>query len=107
MALRPFLLSCLAFAGALACSGNTVGQSCANAADCQSGQTCLLSDPGGYCTKGCSIAGDVQACPVGSICAAQDAGMYCSATCGGAGDCRAAYTCASVTPSTTTKACVN
>ena len=88
-----------------ACGGTTVGHACSGVADCQAGQVCLSADTGGYCTKGCTIEGDVHACPIGSVCATQDAGLYCSVTCGGTSDCRASYTCNPVA-SSTSKACV-
>lgn len=91
----------------MSCQTNTVGLGCTVDADCDSGQTCFMTNGfvGGFCTKGCVQPGETNDCPGGSICTESSDGLsrFCSVECDN-GNCRDGYTCAMV-PQSTHSAC--
>lgn len=101
---KRVLFSALALCALWACGGSSIGQPCTVNDDCDNGQTCFTSAPGGYCSKGCSIEGSNADCPGGSVCAQNAELLLCSNTCQSQGDCRADYECNGVTGSDA-KAC--
>ncbi|KFE71386.1 S8 family peptidase [Hyalangium minutum] len=73
-----------------------VGSPCTSNADCPDGGRCVLSYPGGYCTRDCNT----QSCPAGSKCyvvdQASDARVCiqsCSGPSLGQSNCRTSYVC--------------
>lgn len=101
-ALLPlFAVACLAGS---ACGKSSVGNPCTVSTDCDPGQTCLTSAPGGYCSKGCSAEGTSVDCPGGTVCASFAGALMCSAVCQQQSDCRAEYECNGLTGSSV-KAC--
>lgn len=73
-----------------------VGSACTSNADCPDGGRCVLSYPGGYCTRDCNA----QACPSGSKCYVVDSAsgaQACIASCTGPNTgqstCRTNYVC--------------
>lgn len=82
-----------------ACGGTSVGTACTVNDDCDDGQTCYTTTPGGYCSKGCSQEGESKECPGGTVCAAHSGTLLCSTTCQDKSDCRPEYECNGVTGS--------
>jgi serine protease len=73
-----------------------VGSACTSNTDCPDGGRCVLSYPGGYCTRDC----DTQACPAGSKCYVVDSAsgskaciQSCSGPNQGQSTCRSSYVC--------------
>lgn len=68
-----------------------VGDSCSTSGDCDTGQICDKTLPGGYCTKvDCHFYG----CPSESSCIAfNDFDNYCMLSCTDDSDCRSEYVC--------------
>jgi hypothetical protein len=68
-----------------------VGDDCSSALDCDPGQVCDRSLPGGYCTiTPCEADG----CPSEAACVDYPPfASYCMLRCGGDGDCRDDYVC--------------
>lgn len=88
---------------AVACGPTSrVGQPCTVKADCEGGQSCYTSLPGGFCSKGCTFQGaTVSECPNGTVCTQLGTGnqQICAPVCDDAADCRAEYDCKAVTGS--------
>ena len=102
---RP--LVALAFLFVVACNNPSgVGSPCTVNTDCDLGQYCDTTAPGGFCTHGCSFGGaKLNECPSGSVCTSIRVGtQVCAATCSEAATCRAQYECAAV-DGAVTKAC--
>ncbi|MFL5318519.1 MAG: hypothetical protein ACJ790_02610 [Myxococcaceae bacterium] len=99
--MRKALLSVMFGFGLLAagCGGTDVGHSCTTNSDCSNGLSCNTNQPGGYCTKGCSVEGSGTECPGGSVCSSQGGGLLCALVCQGQNDCRAEYECNGVSGS--------
>ena len=91
----------LALAG---CGGSTIGHACTLTSDCEFGQTCYTTPPGGYCTKGCASEGTSKDCPGGTVCAKSGSVLLCSVVCQNPEDCRTNYQCDAV-PGSDQKAC--
>lgn len=83
-----FFLLCFSFLGGC---GRMLGDACSTSADCEVGQICDKTLPGGYCTKAdCHYFG----CPSEATCVAfNDFDNYCMLQCQEEGDCREGYTC--------------
>ena len=65
-----------------------IGDACAATADCQMGDDCATTDPGGQCVKACAAQAD---CPTGSTCTDE---KKCYKACAVAADCpRMGYAC--------------
>lgn len=75
-------------------AGGSIGWSCTSAGDCDHGQVCDLTQPGGFCTRGCGTA--VASCPSGSVCGSLGTSLACVPTCTAPSDCRAGYACTTV-----------
>jgi len=87
------------------CNQVTVGLSCTTKDNCVPGQICYQA-PGGFCTRGCTEAGNSIDCPSGTICIAFDAdNQVCSPTCSSNGDCRDGYQCVEAGGTTAIKGC--
>lgn len=102
--MKPLLLALFCALPLLACGNTTAGQACASDADCDPGQSCNLTLPGGFCQKTCAIAGSVRDCPSGTVCASHGDALVCSAICKAQTDCRTDYECNGVSGSAD-KAC--
>jgi hypothetical protein len=90
-------------AGLAACgAASRVGQPCTVQTDCEPGQSCFTSGPGGFCSKGCSFQGATTAeCPGGTVCTHVDANtLVCAPICQSSADCREQYGCGQVIGST-------
>ena len=97
---RP--LVAIAFLFLVACGkGVGVGSPCTVNGDCNSGQYCNTSVPGGYCTRGCSFEGNqLQECPAGSVCTGFGSNtLVCAVICTGANECRENFECNGVSGS--------
>jgi hypothetical protein len=83
-----FFLFCVTIFGN--CS-RLLGDPCSTSSDCETGQICDKTLPGGYCTKSdCHFFG----CPSESTCVAfNDFDNYCMLSCSDEKDCREEYTC--------------
>lgn len=80
-----------------ACGPSTsAGRACTVNTDCDVGQQCATSMPGGYCTKGCDAEGVSRGCPAGSVCTAIGTQLVCAPTCEDSSWCREQYTCGAV-----------
>jgi hypothetical protein len=88
----------------IACGQTSVGDTCTQDSDCDRGQTCYTTAPGGYCSKGCNVSGATTECPANTVCAQHNTQLLCSRTCQVQGDCREGYECNGVTNSSL-KAC--
>lgn len=95
-------LACVAFG----CGTHTsAGGPCTVNSECQIGQVCNNSLPGGFCVKGCVQEGSSDECPQGTICTQVGAALRaCAPTCTDQAQCREFYSCKGVTASNT-KAC--
>lgn len=97
------LLGCLASLSG--CNAVTVGLACASQDECSPGQRCHPA-PGGFCTRGCTQAGEEQDCPGGTICTFFGGSeQVCSPLCQTDADCRVNYVCQEVGGTTAKKAC--
>lgn len=97
----------LFISGLSACPGCTVliGDACSASAPCGVGTVntsyiCDTTQPGGYCTRPCSVVGDTRECrfsgdQLDGICARPGDGgdPQCALRCIGDGECRAGYRC--------------
>lgn len=92
--------------GTLGCGVTTsAGAACQLDSECQIGQTCNNTFPGGFCSKGCLQEGSTDECPQGTICAQVTPGTrYCAVICTEQSHCRDFYSCNGITASST-KAC--
>ena len=99
-------LVAFAFLLSAACnSGTGVGSPCTVTTDCESAHYCDTSQPGGFCTRGCTFVGRTTECPGGAICTYTGGTvMVCAPICTGDSQCRDLYACNAVT-STDSKAC--
>lgn len=87
--LKPcFFLSILFLFGGC---GRMVGDGCTTSTNCDTGQICDRTLPGGYCTKtDCHFFG----CPSEAVCVPFNAfDNYCMLSCTENGDCRQDYEC--------------
>lgn len=82
-----------------ACGGTAVGRACTADADCDAGQICYTSLPGGFCSKGCSESGSTTECPGGTVCSTHSTQLLCAPTCQVKTDCRTDYECNGVSGS--------
>lgn len=79
-----------------------IGDACAATADCEMGDNCATTDPGGQCVKACAAQAD---CPMGSTCTDE---KKCYKACAAATDCpRMGYACVDAMTATAmaTKVC--
>ena len=70
-------------------TGNSlgVGNACADAEDCATGE-CYLGPAGGYCTSPCSEEGDQSECPLDTVCKPiQGGARRCLLVCGSESAC--------------------
>lgn len=104
MLIRSLLCLVASIALMAGCGASSVGRSCTATADCDNGQTCFTSAPGGYCSRGCSAEGTAVDCPGGTVCANHGGTLLCSSTCQTQAECRAEYECNGLTGSSV-KAC--
>lgn len=87
------------------CNAVTVGLSCETKDECVPGQVCYAA-PGGFCTRGCTEAGEDQDCPSGTICTYfGGSNQVCSPLCTQDSDCRVNYVCVEAGGTTAKKAC--
>jgi hypothetical protein len=103
---KTLLVLVLALVGG--CQSSSLGLPCTVDADCEYGQSCFLDGfPGGFCTRGCTRAGDTTECPSRSLCSPtskNDGTLFCTLACNSDSDCRGgSYACAAV--GTSLKAC--
>ncbi len=65
-----------------------IGDACTATADCEMGDNCATTDPGGQCVRACAVQAD---CPAGSTCTDE---KKCYKACTVAADCpRKGYAC--------------
>jgi hypothetical protein len=78
--------------------GEDIGDACTTSSQCESGQLCDTTLPGGYCTvKQCLFTG----CPESSLCVSfTDFDSYCMLLCSDDSDCRDGYSCIQETEET-------
>ncbi len=85
--------------------GSSAGHPCTVKSDCDPGEVCFASAPGGFCSKGCAQEGATTDCPSGTLCThVGGTDLICSPRCTSDGDCRTQYVCGAVV-GTDTKAC--
>jgi len=78
--------------GTTGAGNGMIGDACVATADCQMGDSCATTDPGGQCVKACAAPAD---CPAGSTCTDE---KKCYKTCAAAADCpRSGYACVDAT----------
>lgn len=81
---------CLALLPLTAC-GQAVGDACDSTADCDTGQICDITSPGGYCTRNDCV---IQGCPEEAVCVSFSAfDHYCMLRCDKDSECRSEYQC--------------
>jgi hypothetical protein len=99
MKTRTFLMAGLLLALAAANGGcaKRIGDGCGSALDCNTGQVCDLSLPGGYCTvTPCELDPDTKddTCPNEAVCIDYPPfSSYCMERCESDDDCREYYAC--------------
>lgn len=82
-----------------------VGLECTSRDQCEAGQDCFPT-PDGFCSKGCSEAGQTRECPAGTVCTTfYGTTQVCSPTCEGSGDCREGFSCTQAGPGAELSAC--
>lgn len=83
----------LALVALSGCFYTTLGAPCGTTDQCQAGQECLTA-PEGFCSRGCTEAGQTRDCPNDSICTNFGGDqLVCSDRCNVDGDCRDGYVC--------------
>ncbi|MFZ5443446.1 MAG: hypothetical protein ACOZQL_25790 [Myxococcota bacterium] len=88
-----------------ACGITSVGVPCVDRSDCEPAQECVKA-PGGFCTRGCTEAGQARDCPSGTVCTffGRDQ-LVCSTPCQVDADCRVNFECVLTAPGSTISAC--
>lgn len=90
---RFLITTALALATLTGCFSTTVGLPCETAMECQAGQACITA-PGGFCSRGCTEAGQTRDCPNDTICTNfGDGQLVCSTPCERDADCRPNFEC--------------
>jgi hypothetical protein len=99
-------VGCLLALALIACQPPArVGFACATNTDCDPGEFCLLSAPGGFCTKGCAEAGKTTDCAGNTVCSGfGGTDQVCANICTADTSCRTGYACNGL-PGTSTKSC--
>ena len=90
--IRLVCASVLAFVALSGCFYTTLGGPCETSNQCQAGQECL-DGPGGFCSRGCTEAGQTRDCPNDSVCTLFGKQLLCSDPCNVDRDCREGYQC--------------
>ena len=89
--LRVLLTLLLAGLLLLAGCAKEIGDDCSSALDCESGQICDRSLPGGYCTV---APCEPDTCPAEAVCVDYPPFLsYCMKSCSRDDDCRSDYIC--------------
>lgn len=103
--MKRLLLSGLVAFVLTGCGVTTVGIPCETRDDCEPAQECHKA-PGGFCTRGCTEAGQTRDCPSGTICTffGKDQ-LVCSNPCNIDADCRINFECVLTSPGAMTSAC--
>ena len=103
--MKRLLLSGLVAFVLTGCGVTSVGIPCETRSDCEPAQECHKA-PGGFCTRGCTEAGQTRDCPAGTICTffGKDQ-LVCSNPCNIDADCRINFECVLTSPGATTSAC--
>jgi hypothetical protein len=76
-----------------------VGATCTATGGCDTGLTCNLAVPGGYCTQPCVTPGIRSGCPDGALCDTLGSTPSCTRVCNIQQDCRADLECNGTTGS--------
>ena len=76
--MRRTVFAAFALLALAACGGTSVGQACTQDSDCDNAQTCYTDLPGGFCSKGCGLAGSEQDCPSGTVCSPHSNILLCA-----------------------------